>query len=112
MHELSIVMSVVEIAEKTAEKHSITSFSEIELDIGTLSGIEIDALNFVWKAGVRNSVLQDAAKRINLIEGEAICDDCEKEYNITDYYEGCPACEGFSKTIIKGQELKVKSLIH
>ena len=52
MHEMSIVMSIVNIAEKEAQKAHVSQFAAIDMEIGTLAGIEFDALDFVWQAAV------------------------------------------------------------
>ena len=48
MHELSIAMGIVRIAENEIAKVNAQKVEQIELEIGTLAGIEIDALDFVW----------------------------------------------------------------
>ena len=40
MHELSIVMSIIDIAEQQAKKANAVWVDEIELDIGELSGMQ------------------------------------------------------------------------
>ena len=46
MHELSIAMNILEIAEENAKKLNAKIVHEIEIDIGELSGIDFDALEF------------------------------------------------------------------
>ena len=60
MHELSIVMSVIEIAQQQATHANASIIDEIELDIGSMSGIEMSAWDFAWKQGVRNTILENA----------------------------------------------------
>ncbi len=64
MHELSIVMSIVDAAEEQVAKHGATHVESIGLEIGTLAGIEPDALEFAWEAAVPETVLAHAARRI------------------------------------------------
>ena len=44
MHELSIVMSILDIANNTVELHHAKEVEVIELDIGEIAGIEMPAL--------------------------------------------------------------------
>ena len=111
MHELSIVMSIVEIAQDQAKKASAQSIEEIELDIGKLTGIEMDALEFAWPQGVRFSILENAVKKINRIEGRASCSDCNNSFTIENYYDACPECGGHLISITQGRELRVRSLV-
>jgi hydrogenase nickel incorporation protein HypA/HybF len=110
MHEMSVALGIVSIAEKELEKTNASKVDLIELDIGTLAGIELDSLNFVWSSAVKNTVLEKAVKKINVIKGRAKCVDCETEFNVENYYDQCPKCESFLKIILFGKELRVKSL--
>lgn len=111
MHELSIVMSIIDIAKQQAENAHASTIEEIELDIGTLSGVEMDALEFAWNEGVKRTVLENTVRTINRIEAMADCIDCGISFRIEHLYDGCPVCGGHLINITKGKELKVKSLV-
>lgn len=110
MHELSIAMGIVDIAEKETAKAKAEKVELIELEIGTLAGIEFDSLDFVWSSAVKDTVLENAIKKINIIHGEAKCSDCETVFKLDNIYDACPNCNSYLKGIIKGKELLVKSL--
>ena len=110
MHELSIVINIVEIAESEVEKHHAEKVESIELDIGNLSGIEPAALDFAWEQGVFKTVLEHSKLTINYIEGKAKCNDCGKSFKVETLYDECPYCDSFLKELIEGRDLKVKSL--
>ena len=57
MHELSIAMSIVDIATKQAKAASAEAVSRVELDIGTLSGIEFESLKFALTVAVEDTLL-------------------------------------------------------
>jgi hydrogenase nickel incorporation protein HypA/HybF len=111
MHELSIVMGIVEIAEEQMKKEHAHHIDQIELDIGIMSGIEFEALDFAWDAGVRNTVLSNAERQINRIEAKARCLDCGCEYIVHEPFQQCPACDGYMNEFIQGKELRIKSLV-
>ncbi len=110
MHELSIAMGIVAIAEKEAKKANVAEVKAIDLEIGTLSGVEIESLNFAWPMAVANSVLEKAEKRIHLIKAKAKCMDCGFDYNIENLFDTCPKCGSYFKDIYQGKEMRVKSL--
>lgn len=60
MHELSIVLSIVDIAEQQVALNDAQSVEEIELEIGQLAGVEWDALDFAWEAATKHTVLEKA----------------------------------------------------
>ena len=111
MHELSIVMSIVDIAEKEAIKANVKAFSQIELEIGTQSGIVLEALDFAWKSGVANTVLSHAKRSIFSVQAQAECTECNHLFDIESIYDTCPKCNSYFTEIIKGKELKIKSLV-
>lgn len=110
MHEMSVALGIVSIAEKELEKTDASKVDLIELDIGALAGIELDSLNFVWSTAVKNTVLENAVKKINFIKGRGKCADCDTEFEVENFYDQCPKCESFLKIILLGKELRVKSL--
>ncbi|MGZ3944922.1 MAG: hydrogenase maturation nickel metallochaperone HypA/HybF [Mucilaginibacter sp.] len=111
MHELSVVMGIIEIAERQARAANADVIEEIELDIGTLSGIEIAALDFAWSQAVKQTMLHHTVKKTNSISALAKCMDCDAEFVIEKYYDACPLCGEHLLEIIKGKELRVKSLL-
>ena len=110
MHELSIVMGILKIAENETSKAGAKSVEMIELEIGTLAGIEFDALDFVWPAAVKDTVLEKAVKKIDIIHAKGKCMECDTEFHLEHIYDPCPKCNNYLKGILQGKELRVKSL--
>ena len=110
MHELSIALGIVKIAEDEIAKTNATKVDLIELEIGTLAGIEFDSLDFVWPAAVKDTILEHAEKKIHVIKGSGKCSDCSTVFEIKNIYDSCPNCDSFLKGILQGKELRVKAL--
>lgn len=110
MHELSIVMNIVDLAEEQVQKHHARTVERIELDIGTLAGVEFDALDFAWEAGVRNSVLAKAERQVNRIEARARCTQCGCEFPLDEPFQPCPQCHDYLNEFVQGKELRIKNL--
>ena len=110
MHELSIAMSIIEIAEENARNEKATVINEIELDIGTQSGVVLEALDFAMQAAVRGTMLEHAEVKINTIPARAACTSCQHEFYVEDLFSPCPECGHPFCEIIQGRELKVRSL--
>ncbi|MBK8346993.1 MAG: hydrogenase maturation nickel metallochaperone HypA [Saprospiraceae bacterium] len=110
MHELSIVMSIIEIANTEAVKANVSKIDAIELEIGLLSGIEMSAFDFAWQEAVKSTVLENAERNIIKPEGKAHCLDCNSSFDIDNLYEQCPVCKSHFIDITQGKELRVKSV--
>lgn len=111
MHELSIAEQIVDIAREYSERENVSSVREIELEIGTLSGIEIDALTFALDVVTKQTVLDGAKVTIIDVPAVARCEACGAEFLLEDFFAPCTECGEFRNTPIRGQELRVKSLI-
>jgi len=110
MHELSIALGIVKIAEKETTKANAKQVDSIELVIGTLSGVEPEALEFVWDIAIQGTVLAKAKKHIEYIEAKAKCLECKTIFTVQNVYDSCPNCNSYFKDVFQGKELKVKAL--
>jgi hydrogenase nickel incorporation protein HypA/HybF len=110
MHEMSIALGIVRIAEEEVKKAKAKKVEVIELIIGNLSGVEKDALDFAWPLAVKETVLEHAERKVDYIEGEGKCSECEKVFVLENLHDPCPYCNSYFKDIIKGRELKVVAL--
>ncbi|MBL7739181.1 MAG: hydrogenase maturation nickel metallochaperone HypA [Chitinophagaceae bacterium] len=111
MHELSIVMNIIQIAEEESARNNASAVEEIELDIGELSGIELSAFEFAWEQAIKSTLLDGSARKINHIPGEGQCIECEAVFPMHRLYDPCPVCGKHYITVTKGKELKVRSLV-
>ncbi len=110
MHELSVALGIVKIAEDETAKAKAKSVELIELEIGTLAGIEFDSLDFVWPSAVKDTVLEHAIKKVYKIEAKGQCVDCDTTFKMEHLYDACPRCKSNFKGILQGKELRVKAL--
>jgi len=111
MHELSIAQSIVEIAEQQALNHHSASIEELELEIGALAGIEWIALEFALESSIKGTILENARIVRQQIDGEGRCGDCENVFPVKNLFTACPVCGSYAVKIIKGKELRIKSIV-
>lgn len=110
MHELSIVQGIVAIAEEQFRKHNSRKIEKIEIEIGSLSGVMLESLNFVWDIGVRDSVLAETEKEFHFIQAQCKCGTCGDLYDVNTLFDACPQCGEFLNELVCGKELRVKTL--
>ena len=111
MHELSIALSIVELAEEEAKKANATSISKIEVEIGTMAGIDADALQFAWDATIQGTMAGHAELQIHSIQAEPHCLECGKDFPAENFFVQCPDCGSYRYQITKGKELRISSLM-
>lgn len=110
MHELSIAINIVDIAGREAEKAEAEKVTDLDIEVGVLSGVVIEALEFAMQEAVRNSVLEHAKINIQEIRARARCKVCREEFEVEDWFELCPHCQSPNLEMIRGEELQIKSL--
>lgn len=110
MHELSIVRNIIQIATEQVKANAAKKVETIEMEIGDLSGIEMDAFLFAWDTAVERSVLENAERIIHRQKGKARCQNCELEFKVEQFYDPCPGCGEYFGELIQGKELKIRSL--
>lgn len=110
MHELSIVRSIIDSAQEQVRKHRAFRVENIQLAIGQLAGVEMDAFNFAWEAATPNTILATADRDVRPIPARARCMSCGCEFGVSDLYEPCPNCREYLTEIVQGRELKIQSI--
>ena len=107
MHELSLVMQIVEVVEEQAKLNSVEKIKFVELEVGKQSGVVVEALEFAFDEAKKGSLLQNAELRIQDKEAIICCDKCKNEYAINELYTPCPNCGSVYGDLIQGDELKI-----
>lgn len=109
MHELSIAQSILAIAENAAPKGGV--ITAVRLQVGELSGIERQALEFALSIIKKDTVLDKAEVEIDAVEGEAECRSCGTVFPLHALGTPCPQCAGYSLNVLKGREMRVVNLL-
>jgi hydrogenase nickel incorporation protein HypA/HybF len=110
MHELSIAMSIVDICTEEVQKAQAEKVTQVELEIGSLSGVEIEALKFSWDVAVNNTPVAGAPLQIRYVKARAKCQECNSEFDIENYFSPCSECGAFGYEVIAGKELQIKAI--
>lgn len=110
MHEMTIALNIVDIATKESIKANASSIGGIEIEIGSMSGVDVTALKFALDAAVKNTILERSEMTIIPIQAKVECKKCKFTFPIEDFYQGCPKCDSLIFDIIQGKELRIKSI--
>lgn len=110
MHELSLAESVIEIIEDASRVQKFGRVRVVWLEVGSMAGVEPDALRFCFDAVARDTVAQDARLEIVAIAGSGACVDCGSIHPVTDQLDACPVCGSYAVKVTGGTGLRVKEL--
>ncbi|MBQ6150116.1 MAG: hydrogenase maturation nickel metallochaperone HypA [Mogibacterium sp.] len=98
-------------AEQTAIENNIPKLAYITLEVGELSGFLPVFFHKYYPIVIENRpVLEGSKLNIISVAGEALCKDCSAMYNVMREEGRCPKCGSRSKTILGGQEFKIKEI--
>jgi hydrogenase nickel incorporation protein HypA/HybF len=111
MHELSIAMSMVELATEEAERRGYVQISALHLKLGQLSGVVKEALLFSYDLVCEGTPLAGSRLVIEEVPVLVYCPDCEIERQLDSIqYFCCPVCNTPTPEVLQGKELEIVAL--
>lgn len=111
MHEFSLAVEVINLAQSEAEKNNAKEIQEITIEVGDLSGVEAYAFESALGLLVKDSILKTANIYILRSPGKGKCNACDHEFEMNHRMATCPKCNCFPSEINGGQEFRVVSLV-
>ena len=110
MHELSIAMSIVDMALEEARERSVL-IDAIHVDLGPLSGVVADALRFSWEIACQGTAIEGARLIIREVPVEIHCATCNSNRTLDSMqWLCCPTCATPALEVIHGKELAITAL--
>lgn len=110
MHELGIAQSIVEIAEENARKQGAKKVLAVTVEVGALSGVMAESLEFCFDACSRETLLEGSELKIEKVPARARCRACRQDYDLENFYDNCPACNSAASDMLSGEELRIKEM--
>lgn len=107
MHELGIAQNIVEIVANHAQGAPVV---RVAIEIGQLSGISAEAMQFCFQSCIQGTPLEGARLDIEEVPGLGRCQSCGALVRLEVPFGMCPHCEGVRLAIVQGCDLKVKEL--
>jgi hydrogenase nickel incorporation protein HypA/HybF len=111
MHELGIMINVVNSIEKIAAENGVTKIETLVLQVGELSPVVPHYLEAVYPAAVDGTLLQDTKLEIEVIPGNALCKQCGSEFNLIANKKTCPDCGNADWELISGTGFLIKEIV-
>ncbi|HEY4904067.1 MAG TPA: hydrogenase maturation nickel metallochaperone HypA [Candidatus Sulfotelmatobacter sp.] len=110
MHELSIAMSIVELAEEEAVRRGV-QITAIHLRLGALSGVVKEALLASYEMACDDSPLKGSRLVVEDVPVIIFCPSCQMQRPISSIQLFCCAeCGTPTSEILQGKEIEVVAL--
>lgn len=111
MHELSIAMSMIEMAAEEAARHGGGRVSAIHLRLGPLSGVVKEALLFSYEVACEGTPLEGSSLLIEDVPVVVFCEACRAETSPASIQRFCcSVCDAPAEQVLRGRELEVVAL--
>ena len=111
MHELSVALSILDLAAEEAERQGSSRVVAIHLRLGPLSGVVKAALRSAYDLAREGTALERAELVIQDVPLVAYCSVCAAERALPLPLElCCPDCGTPTPEIVRGRELEVTAL--
>jgi hydrogenase nickel incorporation protein HypA/HybF len=111
MHELSIALSMVEMAASEAARHGGAQVHAVHLKLGPLSGVVRESLLFSYMVACEGTPLEGSQLVIEDVPVSVYCPACEAETAPVSLQEFCcPVCRTPTPQVLRGKELEVTAL--
>ncbi|HKS76819.1 MAG TPA: hydrogenase maturation nickel metallochaperone HypA [Terriglobales bacterium] len=110
MHELSIAMSIVDVAQEEAERHR-AQVTAIHLKLGALAGVVKESLLFSYQAACHDTPLQGSQLVIEDVPVIIFCPACQGPRPPSSLQLFCCAeCGTPASEVVQGKELEVVAM--
>lgn len=111
MHEIGALKKAIDLVDQIADENHIDHIQTITLEIGELTGYLPLFFEKYFPIVIENKErFKNTRLQMNIIQGQAICSQCETFYNVMKNKGICPKCHSRNKTIISGQDFLVKDI--
>ena len=107
MHEMSITQGIIDLCLEHAGGRRIRS---LDVEIGELSSVVPEAIEFCFEACSRETLLEGAKLSITRPPGMGHCMECGLDTTLTELYGSCRHCGSNKVTIVSGEELRVREI--
>lgn len=111
MHELSIAVSMIELAEEEAARRGGVHVSAIHLKLGPLSGVAREALLSSYELACEGTSMAGSKLVIEEMPIVVYCSKCDAHRRVkTPHWFSCPECGTPTPDVVQGKELEVSAL--
>lgn len=120
MHEASIAQSIIQTVLAEAEKQNACRVESVEIEIGELTFLGVDQVEFWVKTGFEGTIAQNAHVIFKIIKAVLQCNACGYEGNMRMKEDplhhmnlptfSCPRCHDTRIEITRGKEAVIRRI--
>jgi len=120
MHEASIAQSIVQTVLKEAKRQEANRIESVEIEIGELTFLGIEQVQFWVKTGFKRTIAENAKILFRKVKAKLHCDRCgykghlklreDPAYHMALPSFSCPHCQSAQIKIVQGKEVLIRRI--
>jgi hydrogenase nickel incorporation protein HypA/HybF len=110
VHELSIAVSLVEMACEKAKGLGDVRVEALHLRLGALSGVVREALEFSFDIAAEGTGVAGARLLITEVPLTVLCPSCAVERELPGFPLVCPTCDTPTPQVVGGRDLELTAM--
>ena len=110
MHELSLVMALIDQVGEICRQEQAERLLRIELVVGALSGVERDPLEFCFSIAAEGTVAAGATLVVEEVPVTVACRACGERTAPELPMIHCQACQSQDTEIVAGRDFFIKAI--
>jgi hydrogenase nickel incorporation protein HypA/HybF len=111
MHELSVALSIIDIAAAEADRLGARSVRAVHLRLGPLAGVACEALVSAFELARGGTRLAAARLQVEAAPMVIHCPACDCDVVIASLQNcRCPGCGALGGEVVSGRELEITAL--
>lgn len=110
MHELGVIINVVQTVEQFAKENNLTVIEELTLQVGELSSMVPHYIEELYPIAVDKTLLKDTKLNIEILPGIGQCNECKYHFNLKKHDNVCPTCKSEDWTVMTGTDFLIKDV--
>lgn len=111
MHERSLATALVNQVVEHARARRATRVTEVQIQLGPLSGVEPLLLASAFQELALMDLLAGAVLRIAEVPLVARCDDCNREFEVQRFRFRCPGCSSGHTRVLQGDGVVLENIV-
>ena len=110
MHEFSIASAMLDAVLEQAGRNDAKSVAVVNVRIGALAGVVMEALEFAWQAVSDETAAAGSRLNVEHVPVTCYCAKCSREFASRAYSYRCPDCGELSSDLRRGREMQLISI--
>jgi hydrogenase nickel incorporation protein HypA/HybF len=105
MHELSLCQNLIDQLNGLVRQHGAISVARLEVEVGSLSGVEAQLLEDAFSLARLGTVAESAELHTRVVAPRVRCRQCRAEAEAPPNSLFCPSCLSMDTDLVQGQDL-------